>query len=156
CTLTGTCVGAARSCDDLNVCTTDFCTPPAAGCENLNNAAPCNDGNATTAADVCSGGICLGAIRRATLTPHGGVNPTVAAASPATGDARTDGVRTRVSLINMDPARFPAGCAGAAITVGGISGAATVAKAVAQGSNPLVRTTAVDFIANGAAAAGSA
>src|SRR5262245_6510964 len=63
----GACVGGARSCDDLNVCTTDLCTPPTVGCENLNNAATCNDGNATTALDSCSGGACVGSIRRATL-----------------------------------------------------------------------------------------
>jgi len=152
----GTCLGGARNCDDGNFCTTDFCTPPAVGCENPSNAAPCDDGNAATGLDVCSGGTCMGAIRRATLTLNAGENPSVSAAFPAAGDARADGSRVRVSLINLDPARYPAGCAGATVTVGGISGTATVAKAVAQGSNPLLRTTAVDFIRPGTVAAGSA
>jgi len=98
----------------------------------------------------------MGAIRQATLAFNQGEDVSVSAAFPATGDARTDGTRTRVSLINMDPARYPAGCAGATVSVGGISGTATVANAVAQGSSPLVRTTSVDFIATGTVADGSA
>src|SRR4029077_20107503 len=67
CTLTGTCVGGARSCDDGNVCTTDLCTPPAVGCENLSNALLCDDGNAATTGDSCSGGTCMGFTRDAQL-----------------------------------------------------------------------------------------
>src|SRR5262249_48660333 len=129
-------------------------TPPAVGCENLANAATCDDLNPATSGDVCAGGGCMGAIRRATLSLIANENPSVSAAFPAAGDARTDGTRTRASLINMDPARFPAGCTGATITVGGISGTATVIRAAAQAA-PLVRTTAVNFLANGAPAAGS-
>src|SRR5262249_17840522 len=143
-------------CDDGNLCTTDIQSPPPVGCEHPFNAAPCSDGNAATAGDLCSGGVCMGAIRQATLAFDQGENASVSAAFPAAGDARTDGSRVRVSLINMDPARYPAGCTGGQISVGGISGTAAVANAVAQGSNPLVRTTSVDFIAAGTAAAGSA
>src|SRR5205823_5456862 len=136
-----------------NVCTTDFCTPPAVGCGHLNNALACNDGNATTSGDSCSGGGCMGAVRRATLALVGGENPSLPG-FPAAGDARTDGTRTRLSLINMDPARFPAGCTGATITVGGISGTATVTPFAAR-AVPLVRATAVNFVTNGTVAAGS-
>jgi len=54
----------------------------------------------------------------------------------------------------MDPKRFPAGCAGAAITAGGISGTATVTPFAAQAA-PLVRATAVNFLVPGTVAAGS-
>jgi cysteine-rich repeat protein len=149
----GACVGGPRNCVDGNVCTTDLCTPPAVGCENLNNALACDDLNAATAGDSCSGGACMGAIRRATLTLNAGENPSLAG-FPAVGDARTDGTRTRVSLINMDPARYPAGCTGVTVKVGGISGTATVTPFAAQAA-PLVRATAVNFVANGTVPAGS-
>src|SRR5262245_45527180 len=150
----GVCLGGPRSCDDLNVCTTDLCTPPTVGCENLNNAATCTDGNATTANDSCSGGACLGSIRRAILTRNAGEDPSLAG-FPSVGDARTDGTRTRVSLTNMDPARFPVGCAGAAIRVGGISGTGTLTTFAAQ-AVPLRRASALHFLVNGNPAAGSA
>ena len=46
-------------CNDANPCTDDLCT--AGVCETVFNAAPCNDGIACTAADVCSLGVCSGA-----------------------------------------------------------------------------------------------
>lgn len=56
----GACVGAAPlSCDDGNECTDDSCDPEA-GCRNDNNTAPCSDGDACTAPDVCSLGSCVG------------------------------------------------------------------------------------------------
>src|SRR5262249_24106263 len=56
----GACTGgAAPNCDDGTPCTDDFCAPSVA-CRHTNNTAPCNDGNACTQADVCSGGICVG------------------------------------------------------------------------------------------------
>src|SRR5262249_19995160 len=70
------------------------------------------------------------------------------------GDARTDGSSVRVSLNNMDPKRFPAGCAGVTISVGGISGTARVTSFAAQAA-PLVRATAVHFLAPGTVPAGS-
>jgi len=151
----GACIGGARNCDDGNVCTTDICTPPAVGCENLNNAATCDDGNLATSGDVCGGGVCMGFTRRSLIPLNSGENPSVSAAFPAVADIRTDGTRVRASLINMDPARYPAGCSGVTITVGGIQGTAVVSPAVAQGSVPLLRTTAVNFIRTGTAAAGS-
>src|SRR5439155_735772 len=83
-----------------------------------------------------------------------GENPSLAG-FPAVGDARTDGTSVRVSLTNMDPARFPVGCAGSTITVGGISGTAAVTPFASQ-AVPLVRATALNFQVPGTVAAGSA
>src|SRR2546428_3848032 len=96
----------------------------------------------------------MDSIRLAQLPLIAGENPSLSAAFPAASDARTDGTSARVSLINMDPARFPAGCTGAAITVGGLSGTATVTKSAAQAA-PLVRATAVNLLVPGTVAAGS-
>ncbi|GMV41359.1 MAG: hypothetical protein AMXMBFR64_30750 [Myxococcales bacterium] len=35
---------------------------PATGCVQVNNAAPCDDGNACTTSDSCSGGVCVGGV----------------------------------------------------------------------------------------------
>ena len=51
--------GTPINCSDGTVCTTDSCDP-AAGCQYVNNTAPCNDGSACTAGDSCSGGDCEG------------------------------------------------------------------------------------------------
>ncbi len=56
----GTCAGAVVACDDQNVCTVDSCDK-SKGCVNApSEPTPCNDGNACTVADLCSGGICVG------------------------------------------------------------------------------------------------
>ena len=93
------------------------------------------------------------AIRRATLTRNAGEDPSLAG-FPAVGDVRTNGVSTRISLTNMDPARYPAGCTGVRVSVGGISATGTVTPFAAQAA-PLVRATAVNILANGTVAAGS-
>src|SRR5207237_149459 len=121
-----------EQCDDGNTVAGDCCSPT---CQFEPLGSPCTaatvctnnacNGTAATTGDSCSGGKCMGFTRDAKLTLIAGENPSLAG-FPAAGDARTDGTSVRVSLINMDPARFPAGCAGAAITVGGISGTATV------------------------------
>ena len=54
CTSTGT-----LSCDDDNPCTDDSCDP-LLGCLHELNALPCNDGDACTTTDLCTGGICVG------------------------------------------------------------------------------------------------
>ncbi len=65
CTTSDTCLawlcvgGPALNCDDANLCTDDSCNP-ATGCVHTNNSAPCNDGNACTTNDACSGGLCVG------------------------------------------------------------------------------------------------
>ncbi|GEM_PF-1045912 len=54
----GKCVpGAARKCEDGNVCTTDTCLP-ATGCKKVNNTAPCSDGSVCTTSDTCASGNC--------------------------------------------------------------------------------------------------
>ncbi len=56
----GKCVaGAPLDCDDDNVCTTDSCSPDS-GCKTTFNQLPCDDGDACTPKDLCSGGQCAG------------------------------------------------------------------------------------------------
>ncbi len=72
----GACVGgAAPNCDDANPCTDDACDP-AVGCVHTDNTAPCDDGNACTTNDACSGGACVG-----------GAAPNCDDANPCTDDA---------------------------------------------------------------------
>jgi len=60
----GTCVGSTPpSCDDGNVCTDDSCDP-ATGCVHTPNTAPCDDFDACTTGDTCSGGRCVGRAAR--------------------------------------------------------------------------------------------
>ena len=49
--------GTQLDCDDTNPCTDDSCDP-VSGCDNLNNTAPCDDGDGCTEDDVCAGGAC--------------------------------------------------------------------------------------------------
>jgi len=51
--------GTPPDCDDSNVCTDDSCDP-SSGCQNVNNTAACDDGDACTMNDVCSNGECAG------------------------------------------------------------------------------------------------
>jgi cysteine-rich repeat protein len=54
----GACTGGTPiDCGDANPCTDDSCDP-VGGCMWANNAAPCDDGDACTEVDVCSGGSC--------------------------------------------------------------------------------------------------
>ncbi|MFC1827796.1 Kazal-type serine protease inhibitor domain-containing protein [Thermodesulfobacteriota bacterium] len=56
----GVCIGGAPlDCDDANSCTTDSCDA-GIGCIQTNNTAACDDGDACTAADTCSAGVCIG------------------------------------------------------------------------------------------------
>ncbi len=52
------CSHAPYSCDDLNPCTDDVCDS-GAGCIHTNNTAACEDSDACTTGDTCSGGLCL-------------------------------------------------------------------------------------------------
>lgn len=56
---TGICRGAPKSCDDSNACTTDTCDPITGQCqhENLNTEKEC-DGNTCTLRDNCVNGVC--------------------------------------------------------------------------------------------------
>ncbi len=57
---TGACnPGPALSCEDANLCTTDYCVPKT-GCIHQENALACSDGDSCTVGDVCSGGECKG------------------------------------------------------------------------------------------------
>src|SRR5213594_4656177 len=83
---------------------------------------------------------------RTTLNRTAGEDPSVSAACPSVADARWDGVLMRVSLNNMDPARFPAGCSATEVKVGGIDvrGIALVAVP-SEGCLPIVPTTTYVF-----------
>ncbi|MFQ5592473.1 MAG: hypothetical protein ACE5HE_15050, partial [Phycisphaerae bacterium] len=65
CTTSDVCIGGScigdlpPDCDDANGCTDDSCDP-AVGCLNVNNVLACDDGDACTTEDGCSGGLCLG------------------------------------------------------------------------------------------------
>ena len=51
--------GALATCDDLNPCTDDSCDP-VAGCKHTPNSKPCDDNDACTIKDACTGGTCKG------------------------------------------------------------------------------------------------
>jgi Zn-dependent metalloprotease len=58
----GACVGSSPLvCDDANICTDDTCDS-ITGCEFTNNTNPCNDDDACTTVDECSGGACVGSV----------------------------------------------------------------------------------------------
>ncbi len=65
CTIGDACAGGAcaagkpESCNDGNPCTTDSCLK-AKGCIHAINGAACDDGQACTSQDTCSGGVCKG------------------------------------------------------------------------------------------------
>ncbi len=50
--------GTAKICDDGNVCTADSCDPVTALCLTAPVTGTCEDGNACTIGDTCSGGTC--------------------------------------------------------------------------------------------------
>ncbi len=50
--------GPAKTCDDANLCTDDQCNIADAACTNTPNTGACQDNNACTVGDVCSGGGC--------------------------------------------------------------------------------------------------
>jgi hypothetical protein len=53
--------GGPLDCDDGNVCTDDSCDP-GTGCQYVNNTAPCDDGLFCTTGEICSLGVCAGAL----------------------------------------------------------------------------------------------
>lgn len=56
------CVAASETdCDDLNPCTTDSCDP-ALGCQHVDNILDCDDEDACTLGEMCSGGSCVGGV----------------------------------------------------------------------------------------------
>ena len=56
----GQCVGTPKNCTDGNICTSDVCNPQNGHCENINNNAPCDDGDPCTIQDTCQNGVCQG------------------------------------------------------------------------------------------------
>src|SRR5262249_6476284 len=74
------------NCNDNNPCTTDSCDP-ATGCKHVNNTGPCDDGNACTTNDTCSGGVCVGG---AAPNCDDGNPCTNDSCNPATGCAHTN------------------------------------------------------------------
>lgn len=53
--------GKSADCDDENICTDDYCDFQV-GCLNVNNKAPCDDGDKCTANEVCNEGTCGGGV----------------------------------------------------------------------------------------------
>ncbi|MEL6179838.1 MAG: hypothetical protein AAFS10_12840, partial [Myxococcota bacterium] len=51
--------GVACGANVVVVCTDDICDPEAGGCTHTFNTAPCEDGNACTAGDLCTEGVCV-------------------------------------------------------------------------------------------------
>ena len=85
--LSGACMGGpAPDCNDANGCTDDSCNP-ATGCVHTPNTAPCDDGNACTTSDACSGGACAGG---AALDCDDGNPCTDDTCNPATGCVHTN------------------------------------------------------------------
>ncbi len=60
CLATGCKPGVATVCNDNNSCTTDSCNPADGLCVYAPTSAICDDGNACTAGEACSGGVCKG------------------------------------------------------------------------------------------------
>ena len=57
--VSGGCVpGAAKDCNDNDVCTDDACHYQT-GCTNKHNTAPCSDGSVCTTTDICASGKCV-------------------------------------------------------------------------------------------------
>ena len=83
----GACTGPARNCGDTNVCTDDSCDEAGDQCVHTDNTAPCNDGNACTTTDTCSGGACLGG---PALNCNDGNVCTDDTCNPATGCVHTN------------------------------------------------------------------
>ena len=73
-------------CSDANPCTTDTCNP-LTGCHYVDNALPCNDGNACTVAESCAGGKCLGG---EALNCNDGNNCTTDSCEPEAGCLHAD------------------------------------------------------------------
>ena len=93
---------------------------------------------------------------RTALVRVAGEDPSVSAACPAAGDARFDGVRIRVTLSNMDPARFPGTGCQTEVRVGGIAAVGVpVVVAPALDCIPAVPASSVDFRTAGLVTAGS-
>lgn len=79
----GVCGGVPKDCADTTPCTDDSCNPATGQCIHAANTAPfCDDGNACTLTDTCSGGQCVGSSPRTCDDANPCTNDSC---SPATG-----------------------------------------------------------------------
>jgi hypothetical protein len=62
----GACYGTATVCNDNNPCTNDSCDLATGACVYVANTAPCSDSSVCTTGDVCSAGVCKGALIKCT------------------------------------------------------------------------------------------
>ncbi len=115
-------------CDDTNVCTDDACDP-LSGCRNDNHTRPCNDVDACTAGDACSGGACLGA----TVVCNDDNACTADACLPASGCEHTLIVSNpcRPTITITHPPR------GATLTEGGTTTNLVARGTVTSGAGPI-------------------
>ncbi len=105
----GACVSSgALDCADNNPCTTDGCSA-ATGCYHVPNNAPCDDGDACTAPDQCSGGACQGG---APVDCNDGIDCTVDSCNQATGCKHTpdDAACDDANPCTDDTCSVDAGC----------------------------------------------
>ena len=60
--------GTPPNCNDGNICTNDSCNEAMEMCVNAANTNACDDGNACTVNDVCTGGTCIGEVNPSCTT----------------------------------------------------------------------------------------
>jgi hypothetical protein len=94
-------------CQDANPCTDDSCNPATLGCVHLNNSASCDDGNACTAGDVCSSGVCSGT---PAVPPE--TQSVVASSDKATYSWTTAPYATQYDVVRGSLSAFPVGPGG--------------------------------------------
>lgn len=56
----GECLGTAISCDDSNICTSDYCSPSTGCAHSAKNNIGCDDNNSCTTVDKCNNKVCAG------------------------------------------------------------------------------------------------
>ncbi|MSQ84261.1 MAG: hypothetical protein EXR77_15490 [Myxococcales bacterium] len=79
--------GNAKNCDDSNPCTGDSCQPDSGDCAQLPQVGPCDDGNACSIGDACTGGKCAG-----------GGDKDCNDGNPCTGDGCANGSCTHAAI----------------------------------------------------------
>jgi len=111
----GKCAGCSVvDCDDQNVCTTDGCDQGTGQCTHANNQLPCNDGNACTHTDVCSGGTCTGSspqVCTASDPCH-----TAGTCNPATGECSNPAAPNGTPCNDNNACTHTDACSGGACT----------------------------------------
>ncbi|MBM4346295.1 MAG: hypothetical protein FJ100_23210 [Deltaproteobacteria bacterium] len=109
----GVCKGAAVSCDDGNVCTSDACNAKS-GCAHVPEVGLCSDGNPCTDADECDAGACVGMAKNC----GDGVACTVDACAAGIGckNTATDGLCDDKNQCTDDLCAADKGCVNLAIS----------------------------------------